>query len=133
VLSGRQVDLDRAVSSGESTRQPPAAAIRKLVELGAAAFRPALPIQIGIGIDQLTLGGNSVQNLRGDISSSGGVWNLDRFEFRAPGFTQVRLSGRLTVGAGGVAFAGPARRRRDPKVRAAWLRARGGRRRTCGR
>ncbi|MFZ0176077.1 MAG: AsmA family protein, partial [Pseudolabrys sp.] len=125
VLSGRQIDLDRAISGTEAVRQPPAAAIRKLAELGSAAFRTSLPIQIGVGIDQVTFGGNSVQNVRGDISSSADGWKLDRFEFRAPGMTQVRLSGRLDVGADGVAFTGPAEiDASDPKVLAAWLEGR---------
>jgi uncharacterized protein involved in outer membrane biogenesis len=125
VLSGRQIDLDRAISGTDAVRQPPAAAIRKLAELGSAAFRTSLPIQIGVGIDQVTFGGNSVQNVRGDISSSADGWKLDRFEFRAPGMTQVRLSGRLDVGADGVAFTGPAEiDASDPKVLAAWLEGR---------
>jgi uncharacterized protein involved in outer membrane biogenesis len=122
VLSGRQIDLDRAISGTEAVHQPPAATIRKLAELGAAAFRTSLPIQIGVGIDQVTLGGNSVQNVRGDISSTTDGWKLDQFEFRAPGMTQIRLSGRLSVGADGVAFTGPAEiDAADPKVLAAWL------------
>jgi uncharacterized protein involved in outer membrane biogenesis len=125
VLSGRQIDFDRAISSTDAVRQPPAAAIRKLAELGSAAFRTSLPIQIGVGIDQVTFGGNSVQNVRGDISSSADGWKLDRFEFRAPGMTQVRLSGRLDVRADGVAFTGPAEiDASDPKVLAAWLEGR---------
>ncbi|MGB7576578.1 MAG: AsmA family protein [Pseudolabrys sp.] len=125
ILSGRQVDLDRAISGADATRQPPAAAIRKLVELGAAAFRTAVPIQIGVGIDQVTLGGSSLQNVRGDISSNTDGWDLDRLEFRAPGMTQVRLSGRLDVRSDGVAFNGPAEiDASDPKLLAAWLEGR---------
>jgi uncharacterized protein involved in outer membrane biogenesis len=125
VLSGRQIDLDRVLVAGDGTRPPPAAAIRELIELGGAAFRPAFPIAIGIGIDQITLGGNTVQNLRGDISTDTDGWNLDRFEFRAPGYSQVRLSGHLAVGADGVAFTGPAEiDANDPKVLAAWLEGR---------
>ncbi len=108
VLSGRQIDLDRALATGDGNRPLPAAAIRELAEWGGAAFRPAMPIQIGVGIDQITLGGNTVQNLRGDISTDAQGWNLDRFEFRAPGFTQVRLSGHLAVTGDGVNFTGPA-------------------------
>ena len=108
VLSGRQVDLDRALASGDGSRPLPAAAIRELAELAGAVFRPSIPIQIGVGIDQITLGGSSVQNLRGDISTDATGWNLDRFEFRAPGFTQVRLGGHLAVAADGVVFKGPA-------------------------
>jgi len=125
VLSGRQIDLDRALAAGDGNRPLPAAAIRELAELGGAAFRPTIPIQIGVGIDQIMLGGNSIQNLRGDISTDANGWNLDRFEFRAPGFTQVRLSGHLAVGAGSVAFSGPAEiEAGDPKVLAAWLEGR---------
>jgi large subunit ribosomal protein L24 len=126
VLSGRQIDLDRVLVAADGSQPPPAAAIRELVELSGAAFRPSIPISIGVGIDQVTLGGSSVQNLRGDITSDAGGWNLDRFEFRAPGFTQVRLSGHLAVDADGVAFTGPAEiDANDPNSLAAWLEGRG--------
>ncbi|HEX9072696.1 MAG TPA: AsmA family protein, partial [Pseudolabrys sp.] len=125
VLSGRQIDLDRVASGTDAARQAPVAAIRKLAEVAAAAFRPTLPIQIGVGIDQVTLAGKSIQNLRGDISNSADGWDLDRLEFRAPGMTQVRLSGHLDVGTDGAAFAGAAEiDASDPKTLAAWLEAR---------
>jgi large subunit ribosomal protein L24 len=126
VLSGHQIDLDRALASDDGSSPPPAAAIRKIAELAGGAFRPAIPIQIGVGIDQVTLGGNTIANLRGDISTGAGGWNLDRFEFRAPGFTQVKLSGHLAVGKDAVSFTGPAEiDAGDPKVLAAWLEGRG--------
>jgi large subunit ribosomal protein L24 len=126
VLSGRQIDLDRALASDDGSSPPPAAAIRKIAELAGGAFRPAIPIQIGVGIDQVTLGGNTIANLRGDISTGADGWNLDRFEFRAPGFTQVRLSGHLAVRHDAVSFTGPAEiDAGDPKVLAAWLEGRG--------
>ncbi|RDV05015.1 AsmA family protein [Undibacter mobilis] len=122
VLSGRQIDLDRVLASEGGGRPPPAAAIRELIELGGGAFAPTFPIAIGIGIDQVTLGGSAVQNLRGDIVSDARGWNLDRFEFRAPGYSRVRLSGHLAVDKGGVAFTGPAEiDANDPKMLAAWL------------
>ena len=125
VLSGRQIDLDRALASGDGTLSPPAAAIRRIAQLAAGAFRPAIPIRIGIGVDQVTLGGNAITNLRGDISADATGWNLDRFEFRAPGFTQVKLSGHLAVGDDGVSFTGPAEiEATDPKLLAAWLEGR---------
>jgi uncharacterized protein involved in outer membrane biogenesis len=126
VLSGRQIDLDRVLVAKDGSRPPPAAAIRELAELGGGAFRPTIPISIGVGIDQVTLGGGAVQNFRGDITSDSDGWNLDRFEFRAPGFTQVRLSGHLAVAADAVAFTGPAEvNASDPKILAAWLEGRG--------
>ncbi|HSP50480.1 MAG TPA: AsmA family protein [Pseudolabrys sp.] len=125
VLSGRQIDLDRALIGDDGSRPPPAAAIRRIAELTAGAFRPAIPIHIGVGIDQVMLRGNSVANVRGDISTDAQGWNLDRFEFRAPGFTQVKLSGHLAVGGDGVSFTGPAEiETGDPKLLAAWLEGR---------
>jgi large subunit ribosomal protein L24 len=125
VLSGRQIDVDRVISGSGGATQSPVAVMRKLTELGTAAFRTTLPVQLGLGIDLVTLGGNSIQNLRGDISSSGEGWNLERFEFRAPGMTQVRVSGRLAVNANDVAFTGPAEiESSDPKILAAWLESR---------
>lgn len=122
VLSGRQVDLDRVLASEGGVRPPPAAAIRELIELGSGAFAPTFPIAVGIGIDQVTLGGSAVQNLRGDIVSDARGWNLDRFEFRAPGYSRVRLSGHLAVSNDGVAFSGPAEiDANDPRMLAAWL------------
>jgi uncharacterized protein involved in outer membrane biogenesis len=126
VLSGRQIDLDRALASADGARPLPAATLRQLAELGAGLFHPDFPIQVGLGIDQVTLGGGAVQNVRGDISSAAGKWNLDRLEFRAPGFTQVRLSGGLVVADSGVAFTGPAEiEAGDAKALAAWLEGRG--------
>ena len=125
VLSGRQIDFDRAVSSSDGAGQSPAAVISKLVELAGTAYRPALPFQIGVGIDQVTLGGGTVQNLRGDISSSGSGWNLDKLEFRAPGLTQARLSGRLAVNDDHVAFSGPIEiETSNPRALAVWLEGR---------
>ena len=124
-MSGRQIDLDRALADGDGGRPTPAATIRKIAQLAGAAFRPAIPIRIGIGIDQVTLGGNSVANVRGDISTDSTGWNLDRFEFRAPGLTQMKLSGHLAVRGDGVNFTGPAEiQSSDPKVLAAWLEGR---------
>jgi len=124
VMSGGQINLDRVMSGTDAAQRAPAAAIRQLAEV-AAAFHPALPVRIGLGIDQVTLGGNKVENLRGDISSGADGWELDRLEFRAPDLIQVRLSGRLNVGADGLAFIGPAEIDAfDTKMLAAWLQGR---------
>ena len=124
VLSSRQVDLDRALG-GREGRSTPAAALRQLADLGGALFQPSIPVQIGLGIDQLTLAGGMVQNLRGDLSRHEDGWKLDRFEFRAPGFTQVRVSGQLAVDGADISFNGPAEiDAGDPKALTAWLEGR---------
>jgi large subunit ribosomal protein L24 len=124
VLSGRQIDLDGVLGS-DGGHSSPGAAVRRLVEWVRGAFRPGMPMQIGIGIDQVTLAGGAVQNVRGDISADANGWDLKSFEFRAPGFTQARLSGHLAVGDNGVSFSGPAEiDSADPKALAAWLEGR---------
>jgi large subunit ribosomal protein L24 len=124
VLSGRQIDLDRAATD-DTKRSPPVAVARALAALAATAVRPPFPVSIGIGIDRVTLGGNAVENLRGDLSSNARGWSLDRFAFRAPGFTNVRLSGELAADGAGVAFSGPADIDvGDPKALAAWVEGR---------
>ncbi len=124
VLSSRQIDLDRALG-GDSGLSPPADALRSLVALAAGTFRPAIPVSLGLGIDRVTLGGETVESLRGDVSSNAGGWSLDRFEFRAPGFTKVRLSGELADGTIGLAFKGPAEiDAGDPRAFAAWVEGR---------
>ena len=125
VLSGHQIDLDRALTGDDSSRSSPGAAVRKLTDLARGAFRPVMPLQIGIGIDQVTLAGGVVQNLRGDVSAGANGWELQSFEFRAPGFTQARLSGHLDVSGKGVTFTGPAEiDSSDPRALAAWLEGR---------
>jgi large subunit ribosomal protein L24 len=125
VLSAQQVDFDRLAGEDEAQHAPPAVTLRRLVSLAGQAFKPTIPIQIGLGIDTVTLGGADVQNVRGDISTAAGGWTLDRFEFRAPGFTDVRLSGRLEFENSGAVFRGPAEvKATNPNALAAWLEGR---------
>ena len=122
-LTGAQVDLDRALGGQDGASL--GGALRQLAGVVAKAFRPQVPIQIGIGIDQVTLGGGALQDVRGDIAADAGGWNLNRLEFRAPGFTQATLSGQLSINDHEVSFHGPAViDANDPKVLAAWLEGR---------
>ena len=56
------------------------------------------------------------------LRSDGTTWTLDKLEFRAPGFTQVKVDGRLYPLGKGLGFAGGASvDSNDPKNLVAWL------------
>ncbi|MGE3149698.1 MAG: AsmA family protein, partial [Pseudorhodoplanes sp.] len=126
VLSARQFDLDRLIATPDAPRQLPFSALRAAMARFSGGFRLPVPVQIGLGIDTLTLGGAAIQNLRGDIRFDNDSWSLESIEFRAPGLSQIQLSGRLEVMPGGIDFSGPADiASADPRALFAWLEGRG--------
>jgi hypothetical protein len=119
VLTARQIDLDRALAVTDPAGRRPAATLRGLLE-ALGGVRLPLPLTLGIGIDAVTLGGGMVQSVRADLSADAKAVNIDTLEFRAPGYAQVRLSGRLDPArwefSGPIALESP-----DPKTLLAWL------------
>ena len=110
VLSARQVDLDRALATaGAST--PPLAALKAFIEPFATSYRPPFPVRLGIGVDAVTLAAGTLQSVRGDLKLDGDEWDIETLELRAPGFAQVRLSGRVAR----MPTASPSRGRRRSK------------------
>lgn len=125
VLSARQADLDRAFDLPDAVRRLPFAALKQVIESFGVAYRPSFPVHLGIGVDALTLAGGTLQGVRGDLNMEADGWDIETLEFRAPGFAQVRLSGRVALEAGRVSFKGPAKiDANDPKVLFAWLEGR---------
>jgi hypothetical protein len=122
VLSARQMDLDHSLSQQDDTNRLPIATLRRFAAALGDAVRPPIPVKLGIGIDVLTLGGAALQSVRGDIESDATAWNLQTLEFQAPGFTQVKLSGRLKVTANSAEFVGPAAvDASDPGALVGWI------------
>ena len=127
MLSARQVDLDRALALPEASRRLPLAALKAFIEPFAASYRPPFPVRLGIGVDAVTLAAGTLQSVRGDLKLDGDGWDIETLEFRAPGFAQVRLSGRVAHTADGVTFKGPAQiEASDPRTFVAWLEGRAG-------
>jgi uncharacterized protein involved in outer membrane biogenesis len=121
VLSARQIDLDRLIATTDMPRRPPLAAVQAFSDQFGSALRPPVPVNLTIGVDALTVGGAVLQTFGTDLRSEGEGWLLDRMEFRAPGFTQVKLSGRLES-QGTLGFAGSASvESNDPRTLVAWL------------
>ena len=127
VLSAREVDLDQAFDLPEPVRNLPVAAARAMAETVSGAIKPPFPLQLGVGIDSVTLAGSSIQAVRGDFNLDSSGLDIETFEFRAPGATQVRVSGRLALAGAEASFKGPATiEAADPRAFAAWLEGRDG-------
>jgi large subunit ribosomal protein L24 len=125
VVSALQLDVDRAIAAPDVTHQRPLIVIENFFAALVAAVKLPMPVQVGVGIDAVTIGGTTLQSLHGDVRLDGTGWSLDRFTFRAPGFTQVNLSGRLKETPQGVAFTGPAAvEAADVNMLLAWLEGR---------
>ncbi len=108
-LSARQIDLDRWLRLNEADRRRPLAAARALAD-GLRGVR-GLPIamRLSVSVDAMTLAGATLQRVAVDVRSDAKSWDIETLEFRAPGLTQVALSGRVNVSAKGPTFVGPIR------------------------
>jgi large subunit ribosomal protein L24 len=126
-ISAKQVDLDRALATPDAPLRPPFVLIRSAVEaFFAAAAKPPIPTKIAVALDAMTLGGSLLESVHGNIGFDGKGWNLDGLELRAPGATEVKLSGRLYDSPKGLTFSGPASlETHDLKVLVARLEGRG--------
>jgi large subunit ribosomal protein L24 len=126
-ISAKQVDLDRALATPDAPLRPPFVLIRSAVEaFFAAAAKPPIPTKIAVALDAMTLGGSLLESVHGNIGFDGKGWNLDGLELRAPGATEVKLSGRLDDSPKGLTFSGPASlETHDLKVLVARLEGRG--------
>ncbi len=121
VLAARQLDGDRLLAKEGATSEP-AQIIANLRELVAGLPQPPLPVQAEIGIDSITLGGRPVQNVGVDLRADTSGWQIDKLELRAPGATQVTLSGATQEATGfkGAISIDSA----DPDLLAMWLQGR---------
>jgi large subunit ribosomal protein L24 len=121
-LASTQIDLDRLIGLPEDMRKRPLMAFKTFAEYFGGAQRPPMPVRLGLSIENVTLAGSVLQRVSGEVVADADSWNLDVLDFRAPGATQVGLSGRLNITPKGVAFDGRAKvEARDPRSLAAWL------------
>ncbi len=121
-ISGLQLDIDRALAAPDVTHRPPLVMAKDFAAAFAAAAKLPIPARIDLGIDAVTVGGASIDSLRGTVQYDGKNWTIDRLEFHAPGLTQVSLGGRMQQGAQGPALRGPATvESQDADALLAWL------------
>jgi AsmA family/AsmA-like C-terminal region len=121
VFSSPQIDLDRILALPEPRRQHPPTAIKAFVDLFAGARRPPIPISLGISVESLLFAGATLQRVSADFASEANGWNVEKLELRAPGLSQLAMSGRLDV-SDGISFSGRTRLvSRDTRALIAWL------------
>lgn len=124
-LSARQVDVDRALAAPDVTHRPPFLLIKSFAEAFVATVKPPLPVAVEVGVDAVTVGGTTLQSVRGNVGFDGKGWSLNDFAFRAPGYTEISFSGHLDNGRRGLSFNGPAKIvSTDLKALMAWLEGR---------
>jgi uncharacterized protein involved in outer membrane biogenesis len=121
-LSAPQLDLDRILSMPEETRRRPLVAIKALADHLSGSQPLPVPVTLALNVEALTLAGGRLQRLSSDLKIDGETWNIDKLDLRAPGLTQVQLSGRFDATSKGVALKGPAKIDcGDPRAFLAWL------------
>lgn len=121
-LSSSQIDADRMLALPEAARGRPLAAVKALAESLVAASRLPIPATLSIGIDSVTLGGATLTRVGADVKADADGLDVKTLELRAPGLTQLRLSGRLATKSTGVQFQGSSRiESSDPRALLAWL------------
>jgi uncharacterized protein involved in outer membrane biogenesis len=121
-LFARQVDLDRLLAAPGAARRLPLSAVQAFGDMLGGALRPSWPVQLALKVDTMTLGGGMVQSVGTELRSDGVTWTVDKLEFRAPGFTHVKIDGRLFALGKGLGFVGGAAiDSTDPRNLLAWL------------
>jgi uncharacterized protein involved in outer membrane biogenesis len=122
VLSSPQIDLDRVLGLPEATRRRPLVAIKTLAESFITASRLPVPTTLSIGVENVTLGGAMLARVGADVKIGVEGVDIKRLELRAPGVTQVRVSGRLRDTPTGARFEGTTTvEANDPRALIAWL------------
>jgi uncharacterized protein involved in outer membrane biogenesis len=121
-LSARQVDLDRLLAAPGAARRLPLSVVQAFGDMLGGALRPSWPVQLALKVDTMTVGGGMMQSVGTELRSDGVTWTVDKLEFRAPGFTHVKIDGRLFALGKGLGFVGGAAiDSNDPRNLLAWL------------
>ncbi|HET7020241.1 MAG TPA: AsmA family protein [Xanthobacteraceae bacterium] len=121
-LSSPQIDLDRMLALPEPLHRRPLAAVKALADSLLGGAQLPIPAALNISAESVTLAGATLTRVSADLKSDGEGLDLKGLELRAPGMTQLRLSGRLATTATGANFSGSARvEAQDPRALVGWL------------
>ncbi len=121
VLSARQVDLDRLAEVAPGTATTPRDVIAALVREVPGLGRASRPVSVGFDIAGMVLAGGQLADLRGDLRTADGGWQVERLSARLPGGASLEASGRATL-APDLGFSGMmAVQASRPAVLMSWL------------
>jgi len=126
VLSARQLDADKFVAGANDKDAEPARLLPGLRALVASMPQPPIPAKVEFSSEQIMLGGRPLQNITAILHGDADSWSIDRLDFRAPGATQVALSGAGSQAASpGSLKAALDIDSSDPDALMGWLQGRG--------
>ncbi|QTL05878.1 AsmA family protein [Aquabacter sp. L1I39] len=106
VLNARTLDADLLMPRTGTASRSPAETVADLSGAFGALEPTDFPVRVGIGVDQLTVGGTVVRDARLDLSADGAAWRIDTAEAKLPGQTVVRLAGTPAAARAGSSFLG---------------------------
>jgi large subunit ribosomal protein L24 len=137
VLSAKQIDADKFFASDNDKTAEPLRLLPRLRALMAGIPRVSIPTQLEFSSEQIMLGGRPLQNLAAGLHADATTdptsdpkfdlkfWTIDRLDFRAPGATQVSLSGTKAQPASPGTLKGALSvESSDPEALVAWLQGR---------
>ncbi len=122
-ISALQLDIDRALADPDTTNRPPAELLRSFLKNFVTSAKLPVPAEIALRIDEVTVGGTSLELLDGGLAFDQAGWNVKNLQFRAPGMTNVTVkNGRLNRTAQGFEFNGAVQMQSaDRDTLAAWF------------
>lgn len=123
-LAAKQLDADR-LRATKSVERKSNALIPELQKMLSSLPRPSVPIHIELTADQIAFGGRPVQNIALQLAASKNRWVLDKLSLRAPGATEITVSGAMSSNGAAPEFSGPLRiEAGEPETFLAWLQGR---------
>src|SRR5262249_40624082 len=101
LLASAQIHLHPGPAPPQG-RPRPLAAVKTLAESVIAASRLPIPSALSINAESVTLGGATLTRVGADLKADADGVDIKSLDLRAPGMTQMRLSGRLGTTSTGV-------------------------------
>ena len=102
VLSSPQIDLDRVLALPDATRRQPLTAIKTMAEALVPMAQLPVPTTLSVAVESVTLAGTMLTRVNVEMKSDADGLEIKALDLRAPGATQLRLSGRLGTTPAGI-------------------------------